>query len=70
MGDIMKKASIVFLTLVATGLLTLILFDTMSWYHIGDIPTKVVLIRLIGFFCVISGIALSTIALIIKKKKH
>lgn len=65
----MKKASIVFITLVATGLLTLILFDAMSWYHIGDIPTKVVLIRLIGFYCVLSGITLSTIVLIIKKKK-
>lgn len=65
----MKKASIVFITLVATGLLTLILFDAMSWYHIGDIPTQVVLIRLIGFYCVLSGITLSTIALIIKKKK-
>ncbi len=45
----MKKIIILTITL----LITLITFELMSWYHIGDIPTKLVLIRLIIFFTVI-----------------
>lgn len=45
----MKKIIILTITL----LITLITFELMSWYHIGDIPTKIVLIRLIIFFIAI-----------------
>ena len=45
----MKKIIILIMSL----LITLITFELMSWYHIGDIPTKIVLIRLILFFTII-----------------
>lgn len=49
-------------------IITLITFETISWYHIGDIPTPIVLIRLIIFFIIVS-ITLTIIFNIIKRIK-
>ena len=49
-------------------LITFIMFDSMSWYNFGDIPTKVVLIRLIIFFIIMVTL-LTGILLFIKKLK-
>lgn len=64
----MKKLGIVLITLVVVAIFTFVLFEAMSWYHFGDIPTRVVLVRLIVFYCALSGMAISTIALLIRKK--
>lgn len=50
-------------------LITFITFDSMSWYNFGDIPTKIVLIRLIIFFVIIVVILTGIVALINKLKK-
>ena len=62
----MKKTIII---LILALLITLIAFETMSWYHIGDIPTQIVLIRLIIFFITVSIILMSIFYLIKKLKK-
>lgn len=66
----MKKALIILLDAVVCALLTFVLFETMSWNHFGDIPTKTVLIRLIAFYCVLLGISISIIALLTKNKSN
>lgn len=62
----MKKTIII---LILALLITLITFETKSWYHIGDIPTQIVLIRLIIFFITVSIILISIFYLIKKLKK-
>lgn len=47
MRKILKYAGIILLSLI----FTFILFEIMSWYHFGDIPTTIVLIRLVICFC-------------------
>ena len=64
----MKKIAVILIDLLVCALITFLFFEKMSWYHFGDIPTKVVIIRLIGFFCVLAGISISIIALIMKKR--
>ena len=48
----MKKNILYFIAVVLSLLITFVFFELMSWYHFGDIPTKVVLVRLIAFFLV------------------
>ena len=39
---------------------TLVVFQTLGWYHMGDMPTKVVLFRIIlsaaGIACVLTAV--------------
>ena len=64
----MKKSIMYFIAVIVSVIVTLVFFELMSWYHFGDIPTKVVLVRLIAFFCIVSGMLISIVALINKKK--
>ena len=64
----MKKNILYFIAVVLSLLITFVFFDLMSWYHFGDIPTKVVLVRLIVFFLVVAGLLISIVAFINKKK--
>ena len=64
----MKKNILYFIAVVLSLLITFVFFELMSWYHFGDIPTKVVLVRLIAFFLVVAGLLISIVAFIIKKK--
>ena len=64
----MKKNILYFIAVVLSLLITFVFFELMSWYHFGDIPTKVVLVRLIAFFLVVAGLLISIVALINKKK--
>ncbi len=50
--------------------ITFATFETFSWYHFGDIPTEVVLFRLIGFFIIVNIILTGTILLLKKSKKN
>ena len=64
----MKKNILYFIAVVLSLLITRVFFELMSWYHFGDIPTKVVLVRLIAFFLVVAGLLISIVAFINKKK--
>ena len=64
----MKKNILYFIAVVLSLLITFVFFELMSWYHFGDIPTKVVLVRLIAFFLVVAGSLISIVAFINKKK--
>ena len=64
----MKKNILYFIAVVLSLLITFVLFELMSWYHFGDIPTKVVLVRLIAFFLVVAVLLISIVAFINKKK--
>lgn len=64
----MKKIVKYFIAVIMSAILTLIFFELMSWYHFGDIPTRVVLVRLIIFFLSIAGILISIVECINKKK--
>ena len=64
----MKKSIMYFIAVIVSVIVTLVFFELMSWYHFGDVPTKVVLVRLIAFFCSISGMLISIVELINKKK--
>ena len=64
----MKKSILYFIAVVLSLLITFVFFELMSWYHFGDIPTKVVLVRLIAFFLVVAGLLISIVAFINKKK--
>lgn len=50
--------------------ITLATFETFNWYHFGDIPTEVVLFRLIGFFIIVNIILTGTIIVFKKSKKN
>ena len=64
----MKKNILYFIAVVLSLLITFVFFELMSWYHFGDIPTKVVFVRLIAFFLVVAGLLISIVAFINKKK--
>ena len=65
----MKKILIGIGIVLLSLLITFITFDSMSWYNFSDVPTKIVLIRLIIFFVIIVVILTGIVALINKLKK-
>ena len=66
----MKKKILIFVFIIVLSLaFTFILFEQLSWYHFGDIPTKVVLYRLILFFIIINIFILLIYWAIISNKK-
>ena len=64
----MKKIIPYILVVIVSVITTFFFFAAMSWYHFGDIPTPIVLIRLV-FFCVVLICVLSAITYFIKKKR-
>lgn len=65
----MKKFVTLLGTIIISLIVTFVTFETLSWYHFGDIPTTVVSVRLIIFFCVIECLFILTLSLIRKFKK-
>ena len=65
----MKKIIVGLGIVLLSLLITFVTFETMSWYHFGDIPTKVVLIKLIIFFVVMVAILTGIVLLVNKLKK-
>jgi hypothetical protein len=65
----MKKFVTYLGTIIISLIVTFVTFETLSWYHFGDIPTTVVSVRLIIFFCVIECLFILTLSLIRKFKK-
>ena len=66
----MKKALYIIIPVVISLIITFVLFEALSWYHFGDIPTTRVLLRLIGFFLALSGIGISVSALLQRKNTN
>ena len=64
----MKKALSIIIPVLLSLIITFVLFEAMSWYHFGDIPTARVVFRLLGFFCALSGLSISAVAFIQNKK--
>lgn len=48
----MKKIIIYLILIFISAINTFVIFELLSWYHFGDIPTKVVLFRLILVFLI------------------
>lgn len=65
----MKKFLIGLVVIILALLITFITFELMSWYHFGDIPTQVVLVRLLIFFSIITTILTGILFLVKKLKK-
>lgn len=65
----MKKFVTYLGTIIISLIVTFVTFETLSWYHFGDIPTTVVSVRLIIFFCVIECLFILTLSRIRKFKK-
>lgn len=63
----MKKVGIIIACIILSAIITLGLFETMSWYHVGNIPTKIVILRMVTVFCSLS-IVTNIIAFQIRKK--
>lgn len=65
----MKKFFINIGSVLISLTITFFTFECLSWYHFGDIPTKVVLIRLIAFFFVTHCLIIGILYLLSKRKK-
>lgn len=62
----MKKVVVYLGSIILSLIVTFVTFEALSWYHFGDIPTKIVAIRLIIFFCVVECLFLAIFAIIKK----
>lgn len=65
----MKKSIMVLISFVISIMITIVTFEAMSWYHFGDDITRIVLIRMLAYFCALFGISICICALLIKKSK-
>ena len=57
------------ITSIFSWIMTFLVFEALSWYNFGDIPTQVVLIRLIIAYSLIEFIIYSVYSFFLKKKK-
>lgn len=62
----MKKFLIISGLILISLIITFVVFQNLSWYNFGDIPTKVVKLRLVIFFIFVLFI-LTSLYFIIKK---
>lgn len=65
----MKKHLVDLVICIVSLVITFVLFEALSWYHFGDMPTTKVLSRLIIFFIIINFSLTGLIVLIKKLKK-
>lgn len=65
----MKRLLVISATVILSLIITFVTFEMLSLYHFGDFPTKVVLIRLIVYFCMSEALMLGAFALIKKSRK-
>ena len=67
----MKKNILISIFIIILSLaFTFVLFEQLSWYHFGDIPTRVVLYRLILFFLILTIATLGIYLVIIRNKQR
>lgn len=64
----MKKGIFVLICSILAFLVTGVLFEIMSWYHFGDIPTKIVLIRFAIAFVFLFLLFCFLVFFVLKKK--
>ncbi|CCZ89044.1 unknown [Coprobacillus sp. CAG:605] len=65
----MKKILMYILSCLLSFVIMIISFDMLSWYNSFDIPTKVVLVRMIICFTILELIFIFLISLYNKKNK-
>ncbi len=69
----MKKATAVIVAIAIAALslvITLFVFETLSWYHLGHIPTPLVLGRLAFFFSATAACLTAAAVFFRKLKAH
>ena len=64
-----KRLILIILSVILSLIITFVLFEALSWYHFGDVPTVRVVFRLLGFFCALEGLSLGIISLITSRKQ-
>ena len=65
----MKSILMYILSCLLSFVIIIISFDMLNWYNPFDIPTKVVLVRMIIFFAILELIFIFLISLYNKKNK-
>jgi hypothetical protein len=66
----MKKALSIIIPVLVSIIITFVLFEALSWYHFGDVPTTRVVFRLLGCALALSGLSISVVAFIQSRKKN
>ena len=66
----MKKALNILATIIAALFLTFVVSYFTGWYRFGDEITRSVIMRLVGFFCIIEGLSLCIYTFMITQKKN
>lgn len=64
----MKNITIKILLILLSLVITFTTFESLSWYHFCDIPTRVVRLRLVIFFIIVLIILIGIYNLINKLK--
>ena len=65
----MKNYVVDLIICVVSLAITFLLFEILGWYHIGDMPTTMVISRLIIFFIIINVVLTGIVVLVRKIKK-
>lgn len=65
----MKNVVIGIICCILSLIITFVLFEMLSWYHFGDIPTKIVIIRFVIAFLFLSLLTNLLTFAILKKRK-
>ena len=68
--QILYKYKELIITSILSLIIVFVLFEGLSWYHFGDIPTTIVLIRIVVAFVVVESIFYSIYCLFKKKRER
>lgn len=64
----MRKTTPYIVAILISIIATLLFFNAMSWYHFGDIPTKIVFARMIAFCIAISVFSCVIVFFVMRKR--
>lgn len=64
----MRKTTPYMAAILFSIIATLLFFNAMSWYHFGDIPTKIVFARMIGFCGAIIVLSCTIVFFVMRKR--
>ena len=67
---ILNRYKTIILSSIISLVITFVFFEALSWYKLGDIPTPIVLLRLIAFFVITEIILYSIYNIIIQRRKR
>ena len=66
----MNKFIKILIVLVVATIITFLTFEGLSWYHLGDTPTVVVIVRLFLFYSAVVGTSFKIISHFDNNKKE